>query len=73
MREHIYAFRVEFPCEGCASAARRVLDQLDGIISSETSVEEKLVKVKTTLPYQEVIDQLKKTSKPVEYIGELTE
>ncbi|VDO09470.1 unnamed protein product [Rodentolepis nana] len=56
-------------CEGCANAAKRVLEQLGCDVSSViTDVSTNTVTVSTTLPEETILNQLKKTSKPVKAI-----
>ncbi|KAM3180451.1 hypothetical protein ACTXT7_016254 [Hymenolepis weldensis] len=69
MSSKTYKFELEMTCEGCANAAKRVLGQLGSDVSSViTDVSTNTVTVSTTLPEETILDQLKKTTKPVKAI-----
>ncbi|GFS03968.1 copper transport protein ATX1 [Elysia marginata] len=56
-------------CEGCSAAAKKVMGKLTGVSKVETDVEKKLVYVTSTLPPDQLLEQLKKTGKEVAYNG----
>nr|CDS32468.1 copper transport protein [Hymenolepis microstoma] len=69
MASETYKFELEMSCEGCANAAKRVLEKLGSDVSSViTDVSTNTVTVSTTLPEETILNQLKKTSKPVRAI-----
>lgn len=60
---------MEMTCEGCANAAKRVLSKLGNDVSNVTTdVSTNTVIVTTTLPEETILEQLKKTTKPVKAI-----
>lgn len=64
-----YKFEIEMTCEGCANAVKRVLSQLgDSISYVNTDISSNTVTVTTALSEKEVLDQIRKTSKPVKAI-----
>lgn len=61
---------MEMTCEGCANAAKRVLKR-KGVEESDihTDVDSQKVTVTSTLSPEELLEALKKTQKPVSFIG----
>jgi len=65
MSEHTYKFNVSMSCGGCSGAINRVLGKLDGVKSYEVSLESQTATVITELPYETVLQTIKKTGKKV--------
>ncbi|KAF8576394.1 heavy metal transport/detoxification protein [Ramaria rubella] len=65
MQEHTYRFEVKMTCSGCTGAVERVLSKLEGITSFQVSLEEQLVIVNGSVPYDKVYEKIKKTGKEV--------
>ncbi|TEB36351.1 hypothetical protein FA13DRAFT_1623955 [Coprinellus micaceus] len=66
--EHTYKFDVKMTCGGCSGAVTRVLTKAKdngGVSSFDVSLEKQEVIVKGTLPYDEVLEKIKKTGKEV--------
>jgi len=68
MAEPTYKFDVKMTCSGCSGAVTRVLNKakLDGGVSNFTvDLETQEVLVKGTIPYDELLEKIKKTGKEV--------
>ncbi|WFD01754.1 Cytosolic copper metallochaperone [Malassezia obtusa] len=52
-------------CGACSGAIERVLSKLEGVSKYEASLETQTVDVYTTLPYDTVLEKIKKTGKEV--------
>uniref|UniRef100_A0A0K0ETW0 Copper transport protein ATOX1 n=1 Tax=Strongyloides venezuelensis TaxID=75913 RepID=A0A0K0ETW0_STRVS len=66
---NIFIFEMDMTCEGCANAAKKVLSKLgDKVLSVETDVALKTVKVTTTLDSSSIQAQLEKTGKTIKLI-----
>lgn len=64
--ENHYKFNVVMSCEGCSNAINRVLMRLKPEVSKvEISLENQTVDVYTTLPYETILEKIKKTGKEV--------
>ncbi|PWN37663.1 heavy metal transport/detoxification protein [Meira miltonrushii] len=62
---HEYQFNVKMTCSGCSGAVTRVLSKLEGVETFDVSLENQLVTVKGTAPYDTVLEKIKKTGKEV--------
>ncbi|SCU96769.1 LADA_0H02652g1_1 [Lachancea dasiensis] len=61
-----YHFEVVMTCEGCSNAIKRVLTRLEPDVSEiNISLEKQTVDVKSVLPFETVLDKIKKTGKEV--------
>lgn len=61
-----YQFNVKMPCSGCSNAIQRVLNKMEPEVSkTEISLEKQSVDVYTTLPYDTILEKIKKTGKEV--------
>lgn len=61
-----YQFEVKMSCEGCSNAIERVLKRLEPDVSkTDISLERQTVDVYTTLPYETILQKIKKTGKEV--------
>ncbi|CUS24343.1 LAQU0S15e02366g1_1 [Lachancea quebecensis] len=61
-----YHFNVAMSCEGCSNAIRRVLTRLEPDVSKiDISLKEQTVDVYTVLPFETVLEKIKKTGKEV--------
>ncbi|CAD6208639.1 GSCOCG00010617001-RA-CDS [Cotesia congregata] len=69
MASKVHEFTVEMTCEGCSNAVERVLKRKEGIESFNVDLPEKKVFVTSGLPSDEILECLKKTGKPVTFIG----
>lgn len=69
MESQVYEFNVEMTCEGCASSVTNVLNKKEGINGVQIELEEKKVFVTSTLPSEEVLQVIKKTGKPCQFLG----
>jgi len=67
MAEHHYKFNVSMSCGGCSGAVERVLKKLDGVKSYTVSLDSQTADVVTEekVPYQTVLEKIKKTGKTV--------
>lgn len=66
MSQH-YQFQVKMPCSGCSSAINKVLTRLGSDVSKiDISLESQTVDVQTVLPYETILEKIKKTGKEVE-------
>ncbi|KAH9952231.1 copper ion chaperone, partial [Amylocystis lapponica] len=65
--EHTYKFDVKMSCSGCSGAVERALKkaEADGISSYTVSLEKQEVFVTGTIPYDTVLEKIKKTGKEV--------
>jgi copper chaperone len=52
-------------CGGCSGAVNRVLAKTEGISSYDVSLEKQEVLVTGTIPYDELLEKIKKTGKEV--------
>ena len=61
-----YQFNVVMTCSGCSGAVNKVLTKLEpGVSKIDISLEKQLVDVYTTLPYDFILEKIKKTGKEV--------
>ncbi|CAI4051132.1 hypothetical protein SUVZ_14G0750 [Saccharomyces uvarum] len=61
-----YQFNVVMTCSGCSSAVNKVLTRLEPDVSKiNISLEQQSVDVYTTLPYDFILEKIKKTGKEV--------
>lgn len=61
-----YQFNVVMSCSGCSAAINKVLTKLEPDVSRiDISLEKQLVDVYTTLPYDFILEKIKKTGKEV--------
>ncbi|TFK98930.1 copper chaperone taha [Pterulicium gracile] len=65
MAEHKYKFDVKMTCSGCSGAVNRVLSKADGVSSYDVKLETQEVFVTGTIPYDELLEKIKKTGKEV--------
>ncbi|EIN07322.1 copper chaperone taha [Punctularia strigosozonata HHB-11173 SS5] len=65
MAEHKYKFDVKMTCGGCSGAVNRVLAKTEGISSYDVSLEKQEVLVTGTIPYDDLLEKIKKTGKEV--------
>ncbi|KZV97051.1 copper chaperone taha [Exidia glandulosa HHB12029] len=65
MSEHTYKFNVKMTCGGCSGAVTRALQKTEGVDSFDVSLEKQEVVVNTGLPYETVLERIKKTGKEV--------
>ncbi|KIM87125.1 hypothetical protein PILCRDRAFT_64257 [Piloderma croceum F 1598] len=52
-------------CSGCSGAVERVLKKAEGVESFNVDLETQLVNVTGTIPYNELLEKIKKTGKEV--------
>ncbi|EEB97437.1 hypothetical protein MPER_03246, partial [Moniliophthora perniciosa FA553] len=64
---HTYKFDVKMTCSGCSGAVTRVLERAksDGVSEYTVNLESQEVIVKGTIPYEDVLERIKKTGKEV--------
>ncbi|KAF8350674.1 hypothetical protein F5887DRAFT_940407 [Amanita rubescens] len=65
---HTYKFDVTMTCSGCSGAVTRVLEKAKtegGVTEFDVSLEEQKVTVTGTMPYEDVLEKIKKTGKKV--------
>ncbi|KAF2846373.1 copper chaperone-like protein [Plenodomus tracheiphilus IPT5] len=64
---HTYKFNVAMSCGGCSGAVERVLKKLEGVESFNVSLETQTAEVVAadSLPYETVLEKIKKTGKAV--------
>ncbi|QHS75669.1 copper metallochaperone ATX1 [Saccharomyces paradoxus] len=61
-----YQFNVVMSCSGCSGAINKVLTKLEPDVSRiNISLEKQLVDVYTTLPYDFILEKIRKTGKEV--------
>ncbi|KAE8136151.1 heavy metal-associated domain-containing protein [Aspergillus pseudotamarii] len=67
MSEHQYKFNITMSCGGCSGAVERVLKKLEGVKSFNVSLDSQTATVVTepSVPYERVLDTIKKTGKTV--------
>ncbi|KAF4608494.1 Cytosolic copper metallochaperone [Pleurotus pulmonarius] len=63
MSDHTYKFDVKMTCSGCSGAVERVLKKTDGVSSYDISLEKQEVLVKGSIPYDDLLEKIKKTGK----------
>lgn len=64
---HHYQFQVKMACSGCSNAINKVLTRSEPDVSKiAISLESQTVDVQTTLPYDTILEKIKKTGKEVE-------
>lgn len=64
--QNLYQFDVVMTCSGCSSAVERVLKKLEPDVSHiDISLPQQTVDVYTTLPYETILEKIKKTGKEV--------
>ncbi|XP_076176701.1 antioxidant 1 copper chaperone isoform X2 [Ptiloglossa arizonensis] len=56
-------------CEGCANAVTNVLNKKEGVTNVQIDLEEKKVFVSCTLTSDEVLQVIRKTGKPCQFLG----
>ncbi|OCH94963.1 hypothetical protein OBBRIDRAFT_788704 [Obba rivulosa] len=56
-------------CSGCSGAVERVLKKTEGVASYDVSLEKQEVLVKGTIPYDDLLEKIKKTGKEVRCHG----
>ncbi|KIK95237.1 hypothetical protein PAXRUDRAFT_398535 [Paxillus rubicundulus Ve08.2h10] len=59
-----YQFNVKMSCEGCSGAVNRALAKVEGI-TYEVKLKEQQVNVKGDVPYDTILEKIKKTGKEV--------
>ncbi|XP_067852185.1 copper transport protein ATOX1 [Heptranchias perlo] len=64
-----HEFFVDMTCEGCSGAVTRVLNKL-GDVQFEIDLPNKKVFIESKHSVEVLTDQLKKTGKDVQYIGQ---
>lgn len=69
MALQVYEYNVEMTCEGCSNAVTNVLNKKEGVTGVQIDLEGKKVFVTTTLPSEEVLQVIKKTGKPCQFVG----
>ncbi|AGO10860.1 AaceriAFR653Wp [[Ashbya] aceris (nom. inval.)] len=70
--EKHYQFEVAMPCSGCSNAIDRVLRKLAPEVSKvDISLDAQTVDVYTTLPYDTILEKIKKTGKEIKSGREL--
>ncbi|SHO77543.1 Cytosolic copper metallochaperone [Malassezia sympodialis ATCC 42132] len=62
---HEYHFDVKMSCSSCSGAIERVLGKLDGVQSFDVSLEKQTVDVRATVPFETVLEKIKKTGKEI--------
>ena len=73
MQTHEYHFDVKMSCSSCSGAIERVLGKLDGayelltigVQSFDVSLENLTVDVRATVPFETVLEKIKKTGKEI--------
>ncbi|KAI8371249.1 heavy metal-associated domain-containing protein [Choanephora cucurbitarum] len=60
-----YTFHVQMACSGCSNAVNKALNRLEGIEKVDISLDDQTVMVITHLPYETVLEAIKKTGKTV--------
>ncbi|KAH8405364.1 hypothetical protein KR222_007088, partial [Zaprionus bogoriensis] len=66
----VHEFKVEMSCGGCANSVEKVLGKLgDKVEKVNVNLEEQKVSVTSNLSSDELLEQLRKSGKPVSYIG----
>ncbi|KAI0341559.1 copper chaperone taha [Trametopsis cervina] len=65
MSEHKYKFDVKMTCSGCTGAVERVLKKAEGVSSYDVSLERQEVLVTGSIPYDTLLEKIKKTGKEV--------
>nr|AFU72296.1 metal homeostasis factor [Amanita strobiliformis] len=65
--EHTYQFGVKMTCGGCSGAITRVLQgkERGGVTEFDVSLPDQKVIVKGVIPYDDVLERIKKTGKEV--------
>ncbi|KAF8549882.1 hypothetical protein OG21DRAFT_1379851, partial [Imleria badia] len=59
-----YEFDVKMTCGGCSGAVERALSKVEGI-KYEVSLDKQTVVVNGDVPYEDVLEKIKKTGKEV--------
>ncbi|KAH3680123.1 hypothetical protein WICMUC_000524 [Wickerhamomyces mucosus] len=65
MSDNQYHYDVKMSCSGCSNAINRVLSRKSEISKFDISLENQAVDVTTSLPYDDVLNIIKKTGKEV--------
>ncbi|SMN19738.1 similar to Saccharomyces cerevisiae YNL259C ATX1 Cytosolic copper metallochaperone that transports copper to the secretory vesicle copper transporter Ccc2p for eventual insertion into Fet3p [Maudiozyma saulgeensis] len=61
-----YQFEVVMTCSGCSNAVQKALNRLEPDVSNiDISLEKQTVDVDSVLPYEMVLEKIKKTGKEV--------
>ncbi|KAF9533017.1 hypothetical protein CPB83DRAFT_758798, partial [Crepidotus variabilis] len=70
---HKYKFDVKMTCGGCSGAVNRVLkkaqDNGDGVSEYDVNLEKQEVLVTGTIPYDALLEKIKKTGKEVSLLS----
>lgn len=69
MAAQVYEFDVEMTCEGCSNAVTNVLNKKEGVSNIQIDLPRKKVFVTSMLPSDEILQVIKKTGKPTQFIG----
>ncbi|XP_017879272.1 copper transport protein ATOX1 [Ceratina calcarata] len=69
MASQVYEFSVEMTCEGCANAVTNVLNKKEGVNGVEINLPARKVLVTSALPSDEILNVIKKTGKPCQFLG----
>lgn len=65
-QQNHYRFHVVMSCSGCSNAVNKALSRLAPDVSkTDISLEDQTVDVFTTLPYETILEKIKKTGKEV--------
>ncbi|KAF8334272.1 copper chaperone taha [Cantharellus anzutake] len=64
-QKNTYKFDVKMSCSGCSGAVTRALSKKEGIDTFNVSLDKQEVRVTSGLPYDDVLDTIKKTGKEV--------
>lgn len=63
-----FKFDVVMTCAGCSNAVNKVLSRLEPDVSNiDISLENQTVDLDSTLPYETVLEKIKKSGKEVKY------
>ncbi|KAH3899629.1 probable Metal homeostasis factor ATX1 [Saccharomycodes ludwigii] len=66
MSTNHYQFNVVMSCQGCSNAINKVLTKLQPEVSKvDISLEKQTVDVYSSLPYETILEKIKKTGKEV--------
>lgn len=61
-----YQYNVSMSCSGCSNSVSKVLERLEPAVSKvDISLEDQTVDVFTSLPYETILEKIKKTGKTV--------
>ncbi|CCH42156.1 Superoxide dismutase 1 copper chaperone [Wickerhamomyces ciferrii] len=65
MSDHQYQFNVKMSCSGCSNAVNKALSRKEENSKIDISLENQLVDVTSSLPYEDVLATIQKTGKEV--------